>query len=64
MDYFVCSGFGSRGLTTIPLCTEWLAAFINNEPSNLPRTMVQSFSPARFLRRKIIREGNNNKLAI
>ncbi len=51
---YVCTGFGSRGLTTIPLSAEWLASHINNEPSCLPRTMVQSLSPARFLRRKII----------
>ena len=52
---YSCTGFGSRGLTTIPLCAEWLAATINKEPSILPRTMVQSLSPARFLRRDIIK---------
>ena len=52
---YVCAGFGSRGLTTIPLSAEWLASIINKEPSCLPRAMVQSLSPARFLRRAIIR---------
>lgn len=52
---YVAAGFGSRGLTTIPLCAEWLARTINKEPAGLSRTMVQSFSPARFLRREIIR---------
>ncbi len=52
---FICTGFGSRGLTTIPLSAEWLAATINNEPSSLSRAMVQSISPARFLRRSLIR---------
>lgn len=52
---YLCAGFGSRGLTTIPLCAEWLATIINKEQSMLPRTMIQSFSPARFLRREIIR---------
>lgn len=52
---YLFAGFGSRGLTTIPLGAEWLAATINNEPSMLPRAMVQSLSPARFLRREIVR---------
>ena len=55
---YVCAGFGSRGLTSIPLSAEWLAATINREPSSLPRTMIQSLSPSRFLRREIIRKGN------
>lgn len=52
---YACAGFGSRGLTTIPLCAEWLAGFINNEVSCLPRTLIQALSPSRFLRRSIIR---------
>ena len=51
---YVCTGFGSRGLTTIPLCAEWLAAQINNEMSCLPRNLQQALSPARFLRKNII----------
>jgi len=52
---YVCAGFGSRGLTTIPLSAEWLAATISQEPFGMPRTMSQSLSPSRFLRREIIR---------
>ena len=52
---YVCAGFGSRGLTTIPLCAEWLAASINNEMGCLPRNLIQALSPARFLRKGIIR---------
>ncbi|KTD28792.1 bifunctional tRNA (5-methylaminomethyl-2-thiouridine)(34)-methyltransferase MnmD/FAD-dependent 5-carboxymethylaminomethyl-2-thiouridine(34) oxidoreductase MnmC [Legionella maceachernii] len=52
---FLCTGFGSRGLTTVPLSAEWLAALINNEPSFLPQAMVQSLSPARFLLKAIIK---------
>lgn len=52
---YVCAGFGSRGLTTIPLCTEWLASQINNELSCLPRNLIQSLSPTRFLRKDITR---------
>ena len=52
---YACTGFGSRGLTTIPLCAEWLAALINNEMSFLPRNLQQALSPARFLRKDIVR---------
>ncbi|RMX03314.1 bifunctional tRNA (5-methylaminomethyl-2-thiouridine)(34)-methyltransferase MnmD/FAD-dependent 5-carboxymethylaminomethyl-2-thiouridine(34) oxidoreductase MnmC [Legionella jordanis] len=53
---YLCAGFGSRGLTTIPLAAEWLAASINNEPSVLPRYLMQALSPARFIRKSIIRK--------
>jgi len=52
---YACAGFGSRGLTTIPLCAEWLASMINNEIGCLPRNLQQALSPARFLRKNIIR---------
>lgn len=52
---YVCAGFGSRGLTTIPLSVEWLAASINNEISAAPSHLIQAVSPARFIRRDIIR---------
>lgn len=52
---FLCTGFGSRGLTTIPLCAEWLASHINNDPSFITRSMTQSLSPARFLLKTIIK---------
>ena len=54
---YICAGFGSRGLTTVPLCAEWLASYINQEPSFISRTMAQSISPSRFLFRTIIRPG-------
>lgn len=53
---FICAGFGSRGLTTIPLSAEWLAAFINDEPNFLPRSLAQALSPARFLRKELIKK--------
>lgn len=52
---YACAGFGSKGLTTIPLAAEWLAATLNNEISRLPRHLIQAISPARFLRKDIIR---------
>lgn len=50
------AGFGSRGLTTIPLCAAWLASTLNCEMSLLPRSLIQAISPARFLRKQIIRK--------
>lgn len=52
---FVCTGFGSRGLTTIPLSAEWLAALINQEFGFIPNSMARALSPARFLFKKIIK---------
>ncbi|WP_131794557.1 bifunctional tRNA (5-methylaminomethyl-2-thiouridine)(34)-methyltransferase MnmD/FAD-dependent 5-carboxymethylaminomethyl-2-thiouridine(34) oxidoreductase MnmC [Fluoribacter gormanii] len=52
---YACAGFGSRGLTTIPICAEWLASVINNEIGCLPRNLQYALSPARFLRKNIIR---------
>lgn len=52
---FLCTGFGSRGLTTIPLATEFLASLINNEISVLPTKLSKAISPARFLRKQLIR---------
>lgn len=50
---YVCTGFGSRGLTTIPLAAEWLAGTIHHEPSILPLSLIKSISPSRFLFKKI-----------
>lgn len=52
---YVFSGFGSRGLTTIPLCSDYLAGLINQDMPCLPRSLSQAISPARFLIRKIYR---------
>jgi tRNA 5-methylaminomethyl-2-thiouridine biosynthesis bifunctional protein len=52
---YLCAGFGSRGLTTAPMCAEWLASTINHEPDFLPRNLVQALSPARFLIKKIVK---------
>lgn len=53
---YIFAGFGSRGLTTIPLSAEWLAGLINNEATILPRRLVQAISPARFIRKDIIKK--------
>ena len=51
---YVCTGFGSRGLTTIPLSADSLAALINKEPVALSQSMLRAISPSRFLRKGII----------
>lgn len=50
---YVCAGFGSRGLTSIPLCGEWLAAQINGEPNFMPSYQIKALSPSRFMIKKI-----------
>lgn len=52
---FACAGFGSRGLTTIPLSAEYLASLINKEIPCLPRQLIQALSPARFIKRDLSR---------
>lgn len=52
---YIFAGFGSRGLTTIPLAAEWLAGIINNELIGAPRNLLHALSPSRFLRRAITR---------
>ncbi|MBA2656927.1 MAG: bifunctional tRNA (5-methylaminomethyl-2-thiouridine)(34)-methyltransferase MnmD/FAD-dependent 5-carboxymethylaminomethyl-2-thiouridine(34) oxidoreductase MnmC [Tatlockia sp.] len=56
---FLCAGFGSRGLTTIPLAAEYLASTINQEPLQITQAMVRSLSPARFLIKKLIKLGSS-----
>jgi tRNA 5-methylaminomethyl-2-thiouridine biosynthesis bifunctional protein len=52
---YIAAGFGSRGLTSIPICADWLASIIHGDPTNCTRSMMQSLSPSRFLRRELIR---------
>ena len=54
-NLYAFAGFGSRGLTTIPLAAEWLSATINNELSGAPRRLLQAISPGRFLKRTLDR---------
>ena len=56
---YICSGFGSRGLTTVPLSVDSLASYIHHEPSPLPRHLAQAISPARFLYREVIKTSPN-----
>lgn len=52
---YVNSGHGSRGLISAPLCGELLAAWLNDEPLPLPRSVAEACHPNRFALRKLIR---------
>jgi tRNA 5-methylaminomethyl-2-thiouridine biosynthesis bifunctional protein len=52
---YVNSGHGSRGLITAPLCGELIAAWLDNEPLPLPRSVAQACHPNRFVLRGLIR---------
>ncbi|QDQ40737.1 bifunctional tRNA (5-methylaminomethyl-2-thiouridine)(34)-methyltransferase MnmD/FAD-dependent 5-carboxymethylaminomethyl-2-thiouridine(34) oxidoreductase MnmC [Legionella geestiana] len=52
---YICAGFGSRALTSAPLCAEFLAESLDASAPLLPRSIQQALSPARFLVRALIR---------
>lgn len=52
---YVNSGHGSRGLITAPLSGELLAAWLNDEPLPLPRSVAEACHPNRFALRNLIR---------
>lgn len=52
---YVNSGHGSRGLITAPLSGELIAAWLDNEPLPLPRSVADACHPNRFALRGLIR---------
>ena len=54
---WVLTGLGSRGLTSAPLLSETLVSMMLQRPPPLPRYLLQAVSPARFLRRDLIKGG-------
>ncbi|WP_295474510.1 bifunctional tRNA (5-methylaminomethyl-2-thiouridine)(34)-methyltransferase MnmD/FAD-dependent 5-carboxymethylaminomethyl-2-thiouridine(34) oxidoreductase MnmC [uncultured Pseudomonas sp.] len=52
---YVNSGHGSRGLITTPLAAELLAAWLDDEPLPLPRSVAEACHPNRFVLRSLIR---------
>ena len=50
---YVFSGFGSKGLVTIPLLAKVLKNMINNEPLLFSNSLLQALSPARFLKKRL-----------
>lgn len=49
---YISAGFGSKGLTTAPLCAEIIASMICNEPPPGDARLLSSLSPNRFLLRQ------------
>ena len=52
---YINSGHGSRGLITAPLSGELIAAWLDNEPLPLPRSVAEACHPNRFALRALIR---------
>lgn len=52
---YVNSGHGSRGLISAPLSAELLAAWLDDEPLPVSRTVAEACHPNRFALRKLIR---------
>jgi tRNA 5-methylaminomethyl-2-thiouridine biosynthesis bifunctional protein len=51
---YVNTAHGSRGLVTAPLSGEMLAAYLEGEPAPLPRSVMDTAHPSRFLLRSLI----------
>lgn len=51
---FINAGHGSKGLTTIPLCSEWICAQITGKASMMDEETILCVHPARFLIRQLI----------
>ena len=56
---YVNSGHGSRGLITAPLSAELLAAWLDNEPLPVPRSVADACHPNRFAVRGLVRSNAN-----
>ncbi|HKY03007.1 MAG TPA: bifunctional tRNA (5-methylaminomethyl-2-thiouridine)(34)-methyltransferase MnmD/FAD-dependent 5-carboxymethylaminomethyl-2-thiouridine(34) oxidoreductase MnmC [Burkholderiales bacterium] len=52
---YVSTAHGSRGLISAPLAGEILAAYLNDEPSPIPKSVTDAVHPSRFLLRDLIR---------
>jgi tRNA 5-methylaminomethyl-2-thiouridine biosynthesis bifunctional protein len=58
---YVNTAHGSRGLITAPLAGEVLAAYLEDEPAPLPRSVMEAMHPSRFLLRSLIRRRGAGK---
>ena len=52
---YLASGFGSRGLAWIPLCTEALACLINDEPNPISKDLLNAIHPNRILMKNLVK---------
>ncbi|MEM8843475.1 MAG: bifunctional tRNA (5-methylaminomethyl-2-thiouridine)(34)-methyltransferase MnmD/FAD-dependent 5-carboxymethylaminomethyl-2-thiouridine(34) oxidoreductase MnmC [Pseudomonadota bacterium] len=55
---YVATGFGSRGLAWIPLCSDLLACLINNEPKPIGLSLSNAIHPNRLLMKNLIKKAN------
>lgn len=53
---FVNCAHGSKGLITIPLCSELIAALLSGDPLPVEEKVYQSLHPARFIIKNIIKK--------
>ena len=58
---YINSGHGSRGLITAPLSGELLAAWLNDEPLPLPRSVAEACHPNRFALRALVRSNTTKQ---
>ena len=52
---YVLTGLGSRGLTSAPLLSELLVSQMMDAPLPVTRYLNQAVSPARFLKRRLVK---------
>ena len=52
---YLATGFGSRGIAWIPICTEALASLICCEPNLLNQQLLNAIHPNRFLMKQLIK---------
>jgi tRNA 5-methylaminomethyl-2-thiouridine biosynthesis bifunctional protein len=55
LGLWLMTGLGSRGLTSAPILAEVLVSQMFRRAPPLPRYLLQAISPARFLKRRLIR---------
>jgi tRNA 5-methylaminomethyl-2-thiouridine biosynthesis bifunctional protein len=51
---YVFSGFGARGLLTIPYLAAYLSKLIAGKSFLMPAKLAQAISPARFLKKRLV----------
>ncbi|WP_286239915.1 bifunctional tRNA (5-methylaminomethyl-2-thiouridine)(34)-methyltransferase MnmD/FAD-dependent 5-carboxymethylaminomethyl-2-thiouridine(34) oxidoreductase MnmC [Neptuniibacter halophilus] len=55
-NLYINTGHGSKGLITCPISAELLAGMICNEPLLLPKPVIDTLNPARFIIKNLIRQ--------
>lgn len=54
-NLFMLSGFGSHGVTTIPLMSEYLVNLLFNEPLPISHSLMEAVHPGRALVRELVK---------